>query len=91
MIRTGFVTALILGLSACTPPTPTPSSAAGTGPVAYTEPQARFAAMNGGMSNVGAMKKTEKGVWEGGATKGGDPVIVSVDPDGKVNSRKIGE
>jgi len=91
MIRTGFATALILGLSACTSPKPTPSSAAGTGPAAYTEPQARFAAMQGGMSNVGTMKKTEKGGWEGGATKGGSPVIVSIDPNGKVSSRKIGE
>lgn len=50
----------------------------------FTEGQARDRALARGMTNVGALKKDDDGIWRGTASQGGSNVQVAVDYKGNV-------
>ena len=52
----------------------------------FTEGQARSRIEDHGYASVGGLKKDDKGVWRGTATKGGKKVNVSVDFQGNVTA-----
>lgn len=54
----------------------------------FTEGQAKSRIEDAGYANVTALKKDDKGVWRGQASKGGSTTEVSVDFQGNVNSAK---
>lgn len=54
----------------------------------FTEGQAKSKIEDAGYSNVTELKKDDKGVWRGEASKGGSATAVSVDFQGNVNSTK---
>jgi hypothetical protein len=54
----------------------------------FTEGQARSRIEEAGYANVTELKKDDKGVWRGQASKGGTATTVSVDFQGNVNSAK---
>ncbi|WP_375309665.1 hypothetical protein WHZ77_20875 [Bradyrhizobium sp. A5] len=54
----------------------------------FTEGQAKSKIEDAGYSNVTELKKDDKGVWRGQASKGGSAIAVSVDFQGNVNSAK---
>jgi hypothetical protein len=54
----------------------------------FTEGQAKSRIEDAGYANVTELKKDDKGVWRGQASKGGSPTGVSVDFQGNVNSSK---
>jgi hypothetical protein len=54
----------------------------------FTEGQAKSKIEDAGYANVTELKKDDKGVWRGQASKGGSATAVSVDFQGNVNSTK---
>jgi hypothetical protein len=54
----------------------------------FTEGQAKSRIEDAGFTNVTELKKDDKGVWRGEASKGGSATAVSVDFQGNVNSTK---
>jgi hypothetical protein len=54
----------------------------------FTEGQAKSKLEDAGYADVTALKKDDKGVWRGQASKGGSATAVSVDFQGNVNSTK---
>jgi len=54
----------------------------------FTEGQAKSKIEDAGYANVTELKKDDKGVWRGQASKGGSSSAVSVDFQGNVNSTK---
>lgn len=54
----------------------------------FTEGQAKSKIEDAGYTNVTELKKDDKGVWRGEASKGGAATAVSVDFQGNVNSTK---
>ncbi len=54
----------------------------------FTEGQAKSRIEDAGYANVTELKKDDKGVWRGQASKGGSSTAVSVDFQGNVNSTK---
>ena len=54
----------------------------------FTEGQAKSKIEDAGYTNVTELKKDDKGVWRGQASKGGSASAVSVDFQGNVNSTK---
>jgi hypothetical protein len=54
----------------------------------FTEGQAKSKIEDAGYTNVTELKKDDKGVWRGEASKGGSATAVSVDFQGNVNSTK---
>jgi len=54
----------------------------------FTEGQAKSKIEDAGYANVTELKKDDKGVWRGQASKGGSSAAVSVDFQGNVNSTK---
>ncbi|AND89087.1 hypothetical protein LUI11_03685 [Bradyrhizobium diazoefficiens] len=54
----------------------------------FTEGQAKSKIEDAGYANVTELKKDDKGVWRGQASKGGSATAVSVDFQGNVNSAK---
>ena len=54
----------------------------------FTEGQAKSKIEDAGYTNVTELKKDDKGVWRGQASKGGSANAVSVDFQGNVNSTK---
>ena len=54
----------------------------------FTEGQARSRIEDAGYANVTELKKDDKGVWRGQASKGGNATAVSVDFHGNVNPAK---
>ena len=67
-----------------TPSTPKNPNAPVEGANSFTEGQARARIEKEGYTNVGGLKKDDKGVWRGSATKGSSKVNVSVDFQGNV-------
>ena len=53
---------------------------------AFTEREAREHLKNAGFSNISGLARTPEGVWVGKATKGANPVAVSVDFRGAVSA-----
>ena len=51
----------------------------------FTEGQAKSRIESAGFTNVTALKKDDKGIWRGKASKGGSSTDVSVDFQGNVN------
>lgn len=66
------------------PPNP---GAPAAGANSFTESQAKSRIETNGFSNVSGLAKDSQGVWRGKATKGGQPVDVSVDFQGNVTPR----
>ena len=66
------------------PPNP---GAPAAGANSFTESQAKSRIETNGFSNVSGLAKDAQGVWRGKATKGGQPVDVSVDFQGNVTTR----
>jgi hypothetical protein len=62
------------------------SDAPVAGRSSFTEGQAKSKIESAGFNNVTELKKDDKGVWRGQASKGGTPLPVSVDFQGNVNS-----
>jgi hypothetical protein len=54
----------------------------------FTEGQAKSKLEDAGYADVTELKKDDKGVWRGQASKGGSAAAVSVDFQGNVNSTK---
>jgi putative membrane protein len=50
----------------------------------FTEGQAKDRALSHGLTDVGALKKDDDGVWRGSAQQDGKPVEVAVDFKGNV-------
>ena len=50
----------------------------------FTEGQAKDRALSHGLTDVGALKKDDDGIWRGPATQDGKPVEVAVDFKGNV-------
>jgi hypothetical protein len=69
-----------------TPSTPKNPNAPVEGANSFTEGQARARLEKEGYTNVGGLKKDDKGVWRGSATKGSAKVNVSVDFQGNVTT-----
>jgi opacity protein-like surface antigen len=69
-----------------TPSSPKNPNAPVEGANSFTEGQAQSRLESQGYSNVGGLKKDDKGVWRGVATKGGKKVNVSVDFQGNVTA-----
>ena len=53
----------------------------------FTEAQARERIMKGGYSHVSALKKDDKGLWQGTAMKNGKSVRVAIDYKGDVSAK----
>jgi hypothetical protein len=74
-----------------TPAVATPDTRNPNAPVegsnSFTEGQAKSRIESNGYANVQNLKKDEKGVWRGTATKGGKRVQVSLDFQGNVTAR----
>jgi hypothetical protein len=66
--------------------TPPPPGAPVAGANSFTEAQARKRIEDQGYANVTNLKKDEKSVWRGTATRGGSSVAVAVDFQGNVVS-----
>ena len=64
------------------------SNAPVAGRNSFTEGQAKSKIEGAGFTNVSALKKDDKGVWRGKASKGGSSTDVSVDFQGNVNTAK---
>jgi hypothetical protein len=69
-----------------TPNSPKNPNAPVEGANSFTEGQARSRIEGQGYASVGGLKKDDKGVWRGTATKGGKKVNVSVDFQGNVTA-----
>jgi hypothetical protein len=73
------------------PSTPEPSSRGSTLPSqtgsVFTTDQAKSQIEAAGYSNVSGLRKDGKGIWRGSALKDGSAVNVTLDVDGKVNSK----
>ena len=69
-----------------TPNSPKNPNAPVEGANSFTEGQARSRIEGHGYTSVGGLKKDDKGVWRGTATKGGKKVNVSVDFQGNVTA-----
>jgi hypothetical protein len=69
-----------------TPSTPKNPKAPVEGANSFTEGQARSRIEKEGFTNVTGLKKDDKGVWRGSATKGSQKVNVSVDFQGNVTT-----
>ncbi len=54
----------------------------------FTEGQAKSKLEDAGYADVTGLKKDDKGVWRGKASKGGSTAAVSVDFQGNVNTAK---
>ena len=54
----------------------------------FTEGQAKSKIEDAGYSNVTSLKKDDKGIWRGKASKGGASTDVSLDFQGNVNAAK---
>jgi hypothetical protein len=78
---------MCLGLMAATPAL-AENAPAQSGPNSFTEGQAKSRIEDAGFTNVTELKKDDKGVWRGEASKGGSATAVSVDFQGNVNSTK---
>jgi len=74
------------GNSAINSPGQNNSAAPVEGANSFTEGQARSRIEKAGFANVTELKKDDKGVWRGRATKGGTTQNVSVDFQGNVNA-----
>jgi hypothetical protein len=59
-----------------------------SGANSFTEGQAKSKIEEAGYTNVTSLKKDDKGVWRGKASKGGASTDVSLDFQGNVNSAK---
>ena len=72
-------------------PAPSTADAGHAAPVAgansFTESQARSRLAENGFSNIGALKKTDQGVWQGAAMKDSQQVQVSLDYQGNIATR----
>jgi len=69
-----------------TPSSPKNPNAPVEGANSFTEGQARSRIEGQGYTSVGGLKKDNKGVWRGTATKGGKKVNVNVDFQGNVTA-----
>ena len=63
---------------------PRPADAPGAGANSFTEKQARSSIEAHGYANVGRLTKDDNSIWRGRATKGGAPVSVALDYQGKI-------
>ena len=70
-----------------TPNSPPNPGAPAAGANSFTESQAKSRIETNGFANVSGLAKDAQGVWRGKATKGGQPVDVSVDFQGNVTPR----
>ena len=59
-----------------------------SGANSFTEGQAKSKIEEAGYTNVTSLKKDDKGVWRGKASKGGSSTDVSLDFQGNVNAAK---
>ena len=59
-----------------------------SGANSFTEGQAKSKIEEAGYNNVTSLKKDDKGVWRGKASKGGTSTDVSLDFQGNVNAAK---
>jgi hypothetical protein len=59
-----------------------------SGANSFTEGQAKSKIEQAGYTNVTSLKKDDKGVWRGRASKGGTSTDVSLDFQGNVNAAK---
>ena len=64
------------------------SNAPVAGRNSFTEGQAKSKIEEAGYNNVTSLKKDDKGVWRGKASKGGTSTDVSLDFQGNVNAAK---
>lgn len=64
------------------------SNAPVAGRNSFTEGQAKSKIEQAGYANVSELKKDDKGVWRGNASKNGSSTSVSVDFQGNVNTAK---
>jgi hypothetical protein len=64
------------------------SNAPVAGSNSFTEGQAKSKIEGAGFTNVSSLKKDDKGVWRGKASKGGSPTDVSLDFQGNINTAK---
>ena len=64
------------------------SNAPVAGSNSFTEGQAKSRIEKAGFGNVTELKKDDKGIWRGKASKGGSATSVSVDFQGNVNTAK---
>ena len=69
-----------------TPNSPKNPNAPVEGANSFTEGQARSRLEDQGYTDVGGLKKDDKGVWRGAATKSGKKMNVSVDFQGNVTA-----
>ncbi len=53
----------------------------------FTRNQAQGRIAKAGFSNIGKLAKTDDGIWQGSAMKGGKPVTVMLDYKGDVTAR----
>ena len=65
-------------------PRPADAGAPLKGANSFTEGQAKDRALSHGLTDVGALKKDDDGVWRGSAQQDGKPVEVAVDFKGNV-------
>ena len=72
-------------------PAPSTTNAGYAAPAAgansFTESQARSRLADDGFSDIGALKKTDQGVWQGAAMKDGQQVQVGLDYQGNIVTR----
>ena len=64
------------------------SNAPVAGSNSFTEGQAKSKIEDAGFTNVTELKKDDKGIWRGKASKGGSATSVSLDFQGNVNTAK---
>jgi putative membrane protein len=65
-------------------PRPADAGAPLKGANSFTEGQAKDRALSHGLTDVGALKKDDDGIWRGSASQDGKPVEVAVDFKGNV-------
>jgi hypothetical protein len=65
-------------------PRPADAGAPLKGANSFTEGQAKDRALSHGLTDVGALKKDDDGIWRGSASQEGKPVEVAVDFKGNV-------
>ncbi|WP_420138568.1 hypothetical protein [Sphingomonas sp.] len=57
------------------------------GSSSFTEDQARGRIAKAGFTNIGELRKTDAGSWQGRATRNGKSVVVTLDYKGNVTAR----
>jgi len=64
-----------------------PVAAPAKGHSSFTESQAKGRIAKAGYTGISDLTKTDAGIWQGRATKGGQPVTVMLDYKGNITSK----